>query len=76
MLAEWYELQRQMDYRFYRLACCHFKEPPPPEYFFPLLGDSNSNGNGKRPVVTEEPGDDNDLQSFREVTHALTSYGR
>ena len=62
LLTEFYFQQQLMDIRFYKLLCCHFKEPPEAKVIFPMLN-----------MGDEAEADVDDEQNFRQVTASLVN---
>jgi hypothetical protein len=66
LLAEYYEQERLMTDRFYKLICCHLKEPVAAETLFPLM---------RREDPADPDGDEvDDETNFRAVTASLMPY--
>lgn len=56
-----------MDVRFYKLLCCHFKEPPEAGAVFPML---------RIDADSQEEASVDDEATFRQVTAALMPYNQ
>ena len=68
LLGEFYFQQQLQDVRFYKLICCHFKEPPEPKAIFPML-DTGAEESSEELV-------DDDVATFQQVTASLMPYNQ